>query len=1015
MPGADSAKKLLQQFHEQAYQKFLLSSDQIIELPAIPSVFWIGATQRRIRFTKNTITPNIEDKKSGKVHFISKQNESYSSGFIWETTPEKLQEGVRWGIVTPESVSGRVIASLGTYRVIAHKRIAKGMMSNRQTLKLQLLDAYQDRLTALQALESLVNKDNTLEDYQTIITAYIENLQTITQKYEVQFQSFPSGSLNLKAINQFKAGIENDIRRARYYLNALDVDTLRVNNRARGHASIQEFVKQQMLRNLYELQGINQDLSYHKKRAFALTRGEFNDCIEEARQVIDDYDSDPRNAITNRHHGYFQPQRSENSISYDFSHDHLSAKREQDILLAISFIEGWDKLDYSDSGVKVVNAAGQEENLDLIASTRWHTHRNGKTFLRSLGLYLWTIIQGALVRTIPWIEESWSNPDFHLFATQLQKHVKPLQPTWLKLVNFLKYGMYAIVDVYKGIRNFGTELVIKMPDNIVADWRATRDLPSFETVLNNAKEEIITIQELESARLERVFQSVGYASVTSANQPHSEFATVPYHLTAGERNDILTAMVSGIDSFGSVFSTTFAKDPIAGLLFFSAYAAGGAVIFLPALSKSIFGAAYVNWFSNFSYAMGSSKMAASIAGGSTQAQILVSSWDILTQGPTSKVVDVIHNLAQDPLTVSAAFGVAYGLGYELVNGIAGHTIPGLARLKNDLGTKPEFGYPLIGGKFGIAFFEAFTRPSSDVYRSVQLRFDDKTIETEDHNQQYQALQRMYASVMLASWLNSNAAMLPKLKTETIADIARHIDNLYPKEAATSLKKLLYPETTPSIAFQLFSIPLTYITVILRFGVAIGMSLFAKAIGNPYPVKPIQQAGSVIANKILKDMSRLLVFSSELVHMLFRGFSSLAKTVTFTFIITTGRITSAFNASNGYSAHQKIAAVHAFFRTMGEMLYPASVIKKTVFAHPAHIIQEVDTSYVTLLQSLHSEEILHRQPKSQAISSEPDVVLEELSFLRSVTSRRGFFTAKEQGTNAQCEINTDDQTALSVDF
>ena len=953
MLGADSAKKLLERFHQQEYEAFLLNHEPTIEVPAIPSVFWIGATQRRDHFKKTTISGGVG---SGHVHFISQQEAPNAVSVLWETNPAKLKEAVRWGIIKPESVSGRVIAALGQYRVIAHKRIAKGMVSNTQVLKLKLLDYYQDRLEALQALELLVNKDNSQADYQRVIGAYIQTLTAISQQVGSEWKGTSLAALDPEAMYQFQAGISDDIQRAVEYLASLEnKKSLRSNNRARGHASIGEFVKQQMVHGLYELQGINQDMTYSKKRSFALTRGELNDCIENARQEIDDYNSDPRNAITEGHHGHFQPRQQGKSITYDLSKDHLPANRERDVLLAISFIEGWDRVEHTPSAVSVVNADGLTENLDVITAIRWHTHRNVKALLKSLGYYVWNIIKGTFVSTTPWIEEAWHNPGFHLFATRLQQHVKPSQPMWLKPVQLFKLGFYVIFDVFKGVRNFGSELVIQMPAEIVSDWQSTKPLAHWHTVVAQATEEIKHIEDLERDRLNKVLQDSGHSRSTPRAQSTSELATFAYHLSAGESNDLLTSMMRGIDSFGGIFSSMFAKDPIAAVLFCSTFAIGGAAIYFPASSQSIFGAAYVNWFSQFSYAMGSSKITASIAGASTQGELVLTGWDILMHGPTSIAAEGVMGLTEDPLTLATYFGVAYGLGYILVNGIAGHTIPGLSEtFKAELGTKPETSYPVLGAKFGIAVAEAFLRPSSETYHLVQLTGNAQVLNAEQYKALAEEAQLIYCRFLLVSWLNANAVFLPKLKLETLSDIARHIDNLFEAEAATALKKLLYPEATPSIAFQLISIPLTYIPAILRLGVSFVLSLTALIVGNPHPLRPIQQAGSVLRNKILKDLSRVLVFSAELVHTLFRGISSLTKMQAFTFIMAVGRISSAVNLPTGHFFHQNLAAIHVFFRTVGEFFYPVRATKKVVFAHPAHIIQEADDSYVTLLQSLHGD-------------------------------------------------------------
>jgi len=951
MAGADSAKKILAHYNETQYAGFSLNNDKQLTLPAISVVPGIGAGRRVDVFEKTYSHYAMQDVPATQhVRFITKNDKPHA--FLWQTNSSQLQQSVRWGIIKPESVSGKVIAALGQYRIKAHDRIAKGMSSNTQTLKLKLLDNYQSRFEALQEMELLVNKDTSTTPYEEVITRYIDKLTAISQETEMQLAGCGLEKMDADVVKQIRADIAEDSKRAKAYLLSLKAEeSLRAYNRSRGHKSVLEFVKQQMMHNLYELQGINQDITYSNKRRFALTRGEFNDFIEDARKEIDDYSSDPRNAITQAHHGVFA-SNPDSIVTYDFSKDNLSIKRQREVLLAISFIEGWDHVDTSNVSAPIVSNEKGSESVDIIYATRWQTHRNAKAFFKSLGFYLINIIKGFFVKTTRWEEEAWDKPDFHLFATQLIKKIKQYEPIWLKPIVFIKQLAHAVVDVFKGIRDFGAKLTIKMPAQIVKDWMSSKRLPDSMTVYKQAEHEIVKIRSKEDERLKKMLLRCSHLNHTTMTPPTYKMANAEYHLTAGEQHDLLNSMVRGVGSFADVFTHgIFAKDPIAGLLFTSTYAVGGAAIFFPAFTSSIFGTAYVNWFSNFAYSLGSSKIAAVIAGGSTQAQVFASSWDLLLHGPTSLVLDTAAQLAEDPLTVATFFGVAYGIGYLLANGIAGHTIPWLSEaLKADLGTNPEAGYPFIGAKIAVVMHEIFQAEPTEAYHPIEFTYNGKELDSRPFNEFLQH-KKTIERYCMARWLSDNASNLPKLRSKTLFNIERCIDSLFTKEEASSLKKILYPESNPSIAFQLVAIPLAYIPAVLRVVISLFLSIAALVMRNRHPLDPIKKAGGDLLKKVAYDLNRLLLFALNVVNFVFNILSSLFKMVAFTLGMAVSRVAGFANWHPGHALHRGLSAVHVFFRAVGEFFYPARATKSRVVANPTYTVKTVEESYTRLIQSL----------------------------------------------------------------
>jgi hypothetical protein len=150
MSGASSAKELLSRFDKARYKTFILNTDTELVLPEVSYTPGIGASKRNDVYKKIISHPQSDQ----HIKFIYKNDELHT--LVWQTRAERLKKGVRWGIIKPQSITGKVISTLGNYRVTGCKRVAKGLISNTQVLKTSLLDLFQDRFEALEDLESLV-------------------------------------------------------------------------------------------------------------------------------------------------------------------------------------------------------------------------------------------------------------------------------------------------------------------------------------------------------------------------------------------------------------------------------------------------------------------------------------------------------------------------------------------------------------------------------------------------------------------------------------------------------------------------------------------------------------------------------------------------------------------------------------------------------------------------------------------------------------------------------------------
>lgn len=434
-------------------------------------------------------------------------------GFTWRTTGKNLREGLRWGVIPAESITGKVINELGHYRIAAYERIIKGIISNSHRFKMALVDHYQDRFETLQELESLVNKNNSVSDYKKALHAYILKLKKIQKNI--------SKDIDSKKADVLISGINKDLIRAQQYYQAIlkiekegKPNDLKAFNQARGPQSIREFVKRQMIYGLSEMKGVNQ---YHTSQiadgGFKLTTGILGDCIENAFNAIRNDRADVSNIITPAHHGHLG--QDDEIVVYNFKHLHFSPEREKEILLGISFIEKWDDVRYQENKPYLYSTnqgVTQYRPLEEVAATFWRVSLNLDTFLKKVGMMLWSAVQSALVRTQSWDENPWSRKDergeylFRPYAARLRRSsytktyenkdpwytrlkklifggdsnytgARPNYPLWVKALRFLLKLGTGIADIGFGLREVGKDLFFHMPKSIYYDWKAaTRKL-----------------------------------------------------------------------------------------------------------------------------------------------------------------------------------------------------------------------------------------------------------------------------------------------------------------------------------------------------------------------------------------------------------------------------------------------------------------------------------------------------------------------------------------------------------
>ncbi|MFY7697839.1 MAG: hypothetical protein ACOVQX_03340 [Legionella sp.] len=961
MAGKLSAKKLLAEYNSKCYRQFIVNDDLELILPQPSQVPWIGASRRRDTYRK-TYSHQGNDHH---IKFITKNESPYA--FLWKTDAKKLVEAVRWGIIRPNSITGSVIATLGHYRVLTHERVVKGMVSNRQATKLQLLDLYQDRFTALQPLESMVNKELPLSAVQDILRVYSGELEKIKSNLSYYLPEIGDSSVNTTILQKIKSDIDQDIQKTHDYINLLEQPSyVESVLKARGPASIITYVKQQMINGLYELQGLNQDITYDNQQGFALTRGIFNDLIEDARKEIDDHQPDLQNIVTDKHHGIFSDHSSQ-PITYDFEVEQLNPAREREILMAISFIENWDSLHAEAGGGFSISNGRSSQPLSTIAATYWRTHLSWRALLHSMTSFVINFFKGMIIPTQPWDEEPWNDPDFHLVCTELKRHARPNEPLWQKPFRFFKRIIYIFIDIFKGVRDIGSRLVFKMPDQLINDWECTSELEELQDTLSNATLKINTMNSHHESLMNDLLRQCEFISDQNIGVATSHLAHIDYELTPGPQNDVLTVMARALNGVCSFFShTIYAKDPLAGLIFTSAYGLGASAIFLPTQTAMFTGSDYVQKFSVFAYSLASSQWGAAVAGSSSQAQCAAIIWDSLMRGPNGRAFTAAHKFGQDPLTISAYFASAYTLGYFLVNGVSGHQIPWLSEhLRADLGALPETGYPIIGGKFAIVLYEGLLAEYKDQLPFQLLPGQAPSLQSAERVDNQRVINRL----LLAIWLSKHANELPKLDSLQLVMLSRQIDDLFDRKESRSLHKLLYPERKLSIAFQLFSSPLAYIPRLLRLLASPGVAFLAFLCQKSKPFEPIKRAYTDLIERIKSDLSCLIIFASYMLNIPYMMVSSLLKITAYIGIMLISRIALLVSGSPSHRLHKAIAAVHRWSKNVSEYLFPATILENVACAHPVHTLRQVESSYAKLSRKINSQQVVATHLVSASQQSE----------------------------------------------
>lgn len=687
------------------------------------------------------IGPKLPD-QNPRIDIITKNGE-YDS-FIWHTTVARIKEATRWGIVRTQSVTGQAISALGQYRLIVLDRIQQGVISNRHYLKAHLIDHYQDRLEALQELESLTNSGGNRKDFERVFNRYKAALKKIKADLlsNAAFaQDF--AEVDPTCINRMLAAIDADIVRADDFISRYDFSA---SNNATGIHSILTFVKTTMLTNLREMQNHNQNITYSRKLFYAATRGDLNSCIEDAVKVIRDYNAPPRDTIDSDHHGWYG-RNGHDPIAYDSSFHCASSFQEHRAMLAATFIEGMNTLDMSDRDHPIIRTIDKvESKLKIVRATKWETGGGITVAVKRLGAWFANVViklsMGIIElpltllvepltfgHALPFFQTVRKLATFEIkveragtasenSATSFEINLDNPAAPKLAGENLLKHArhsrqslglrvreLFAIAfkntfqDLMYGMRDVYQQFAIHLFDEIENDYNDGKDVPNFSNVIHTCNEQLVNIAAQEIHIRGKLFTNDAADFIPIEGQ----FASPLYIPNAGEYDDILNASAEGLDKFMEFFlHNIHAKHPFAGTIFTLTYIAGGLAVIAPAY-VAFLGPKYISIMQTMGASMAKGPLAEAVSAGATQAQVASSFFEMLIHGHKSWFAKCMVEFEKDPFTSLIYAATAVGLGYVVVYQLH---IPSLSEmLIDEMGSFPPTSLGFMGVKLGFAVYE----------------------------------------------------------------------------------------------------------------------------------------------------------------------------------------------------------------------------------------------------------------------------------------------------------------------
>lgn len=675
----------------------------------------------------------LNKRKTGKTEKFDR--------FVWRTSPEKLKEATRWGVVHNAAGTAKVIAALGHYRVKrAERALETGAISDKDDAKMLLVDLGQDRIEALQELERLINDSSVTEvKLKQALENYKLKLQELSRKYENDPRLADLVKYDPQCLSKIKASLNASVAAAQTLENELAGELSRhqymdKDSRVREFCSavqanteeegLAPFISTQIALNLNSIEELNKNMKYSGRAVgenlswHGGLLGNYIVDAQNARKVAFTSGLDLKNPVEKAHQGDFSDCPSESGLYVFDSSEHARTPEERlHALWAIQHIEGLTVIEKSSSTPQAPGGAASSLSKPTLPprsdARDWEvltpTQLQLKVTNQPDRLFADKEPQATAFRKNRRIAD-WAAHDVlgqcdthkRTIAEKTAENAKAFKASvWNEvLVGGLGRGLGEIVVEALG------RPVLKMREDYTRFTTAepgkndiTKIIGDMDTAEDEVRKEELSTNTPSLAASLREIEQLGASALASPS----------YELTPYDPHDILSLAGGGVAKFGRFFMTEiYQKHPFLGLLFTASYGVGGVAV-LSGYTAAHLPAGYLAVAKAVGTALAKSQGAQVIAVGFTQAKLTIAMAEALMHGPRSWLVKGINNITEDPVKYAVVGAAAIGAGWMLMYG--GVNVPWLSEhLRDDAGPIWEMGAAAASAKLLVIGIHLFSMP-----------------------------------------------------------------------------------------------------------------------------------------------------------------------------------------------------------------------------------------------------------------------------------------------------------------
>lgn len=816
-----SEKQILKEILQERFEAFLYGSDSSYLAPSsslLPS--------KLLSQTLSSYSKNSQKVGNGAVDFINEADQTQF--FIWRTHPTNIEKAVRYGLIKFDSLTSKILYSLGKYHRSVHNRAyQQGVISNKHELKMALLTLCQNNIKALEPLERLLNQyDPTIppsENKKKLIKAinnYLKQIESNYKNIEINQDNFEKydKDIYIKWRQQHTHLQSQCLKIKNTLFSQTQPAQIKEHFQKEGINSLYLFIKQLSIINIRNTQEINQNISFSNV-SFSLRRGDLNSVCEDALKEINDDEIDYYNPVYKAHQGKYNQKNQQVAISFENTGQNI--KELNEILMGICQVETQDKISKDSENNYQLNG----NYLTTTPYTQWKSQKE-TSFLKRTGIMIWNIFAGIFVGlTIDLI--------LGLIYGIMGKKLEALSPkTQIETKNPLseknhyhhirenfilkKYSLINIIfyqlstKIYNAYQDFKKSSNIKKRKSTLPLW------PELYTDFNEERN-ILTANQLE-----KIYQSINQLEATHLavksdidnHLPIQESIETnktlnikqPFSLSNGEWLDISNAMLSSMVMGSDIFShEIYNKNPFLGLIFCSAYAMASLSVLHP-VNVSFLPVNYIKFCNALSSALAKNKSAGAFSGASMQAQSSVAFLENILNGNASWIANAKKYIENDPATIVLSASLATSLGALIAYKL---NIPMVSQnLKNELGTIPYPSLAVAGGK-GVFLLMNLLQEKNE-----PILYSSKTSIRNDNENRHKKINIDKLSFLML--LESKSYFLPHLSPVEKRNLLNHSKYLFnDNQLNRTVHSLLYPPTHQSVFMVTLKTMTNYVPLIIR--------------------------------------------------------------------------------------------------------------------------------------------------------------------------------------------------------